>query len=120
MGSAGSVGINYREANDALGKKDFAHCLKISRKEVKEILHCLELIEAANSSFKKEVKAFYQEATELKNIFFLLLIERNRAWILSIACPPAGGEFVICLYLVSWLLYLYIIYIFLIFFYEKF
>ncbi|MCF7906975.1 four helix bundle protein [Patescibacteria group bacterium] len=68
VGSAGSVGANYREANDALGKKDFAHRLKISRKEAKETLHWLELIEVANPSFKKEVKALYQEATELKNI----------------------------------------------------
>jgi len=28
VGSAGSVGANYREANDALGKKDFVHRLK--------------------------------------------------------------------------------------------
>ena len=68
VGSAGSVGANYREANDALGKKDFAHRLKISRKEAKETLHWLELIEVANPSFKKEIKVLYQEATELKNI----------------------------------------------------
>ncbi len=34
--SAGSVGANYREANDALGKKDFYMRLKICRKEAKE------------------------------------------------------------------------------------
>ena len=39
VGSAGSVGANYREANDALGKKDFIHRLRISRKEAKEIVH---------------------------------------------------------------------------------
>ncbi len=37
--SAGSIGANYREANDALGNKDFLHRLKISRKEAKETLH---------------------------------------------------------------------------------
>ena len=31
-GSSGSVGANYREANDALGKKDFIMRIKISRK----------------------------------------------------------------------------------------
>ena len=36
VGSAGSIGANYREANDALGKKDFCHRLKIARKEAKE------------------------------------------------------------------------------------
>jgi len=39
VGSAGSIGANYREANDALGKKDFLHRLKISRKEAKETIH---------------------------------------------------------------------------------
>jgi four helix bundle protein len=34
--SSGSIGANYREANDALGKKDFIHRIKISRKESKE------------------------------------------------------------------------------------
>ncbi len=37
--SAGSLGENYREANDALGKKDFVHRLRIARKEAKETLY---------------------------------------------------------------------------------
>ena len=39
VGSSGSIGANYREANDALGKKDFIHRLKISRREAKETIH---------------------------------------------------------------------------------
>ena len=50
-GSAGSVGANYREANDSLGGKDFIFRLKISRKEAKEVIHWLELIEIANPDF---------------------------------------------------------------------
>ena len=34
--SSGSVGANYIEANEALGKKDFVYHLRISRKEAKE------------------------------------------------------------------------------------
>jgi four helix bundle protein len=34
--SSGSVGANYIEANEALGKKDFLMRLRISRKEAKE------------------------------------------------------------------------------------
>ncbi len=34
--SSGSVGANYREANEALSKKDFIMRIKISRKEAKE------------------------------------------------------------------------------------
>mgnify|MGYP001596983445 CR=1 FL=1 len=34
--SSGSVGANYIEANESLGKKDFSMRIKISRKEAKE------------------------------------------------------------------------------------
>ena len=34
--SAGSVGANYIEANESLGKKDFRMRIKICRKEAKE------------------------------------------------------------------------------------
>ena len=36
--SGTSIGANYLEANDALGKKDFLHRLRISRKEAKETI----------------------------------------------------------------------------------
>lgn len=68
VGSAGSVGANYREANDALGKKDFIMRLKISRKEAKEVIHWLELIREANPEFKEESEILKKEAIELKNI----------------------------------------------------
>jgi len=70
VGSGGSVGANYREANDALGKKDLIMRMRIARKEAKEVLHWLELIEEANlePEFTDEVKELMQEARELKNI----------------------------------------------------
>ena len=68
VGSAGSIGANYREANDALGKKDFIHRLKISRKETKEAIHWLELIEEANPQFKPRMQDLKQEGKELRNI----------------------------------------------------
>jgi len=54
VGSTGSIGANYREANDALGKKNFILRLKISRKEAKEAIHWLILIAEANPDFKLE------------------------------------------------------------------
>ncbi len=56
VGSAGSVGANYREANDALGKKDFAQRLRIARREAKEVIHWLELIKEANPEFKSRMQ----------------------------------------------------------------
>src|SRR3989338_1362090 len=56
VGSAGSMGANYREANDALGDKDFLLRMRIARKEAKECLHWLELIITANPEFKNEMQ----------------------------------------------------------------
>ena len=42
--SSGSAGSNYREANEALSKKDFLMRIKICRKEAKESAYWLKLI----------------------------------------------------------------------------
>ena len=75
VGSAGSIGAKYREANDALGKKDFIHRLKISRKETKETIHWLVLIEEANPEIKDRVGGLMKEAIELKNILSSIIIK---------------------------------------------
>ncbi|MBN1367452.1 MAG: four helix bundle protein [Dehalococcoidales bacterium] len=46
--AAGSVGANYIEANEAESKKDFAHRIRICRKEAKESRYWLNLIKSAN------------------------------------------------------------------------
>lgn len=78
VGSAGSIGANYREANDALGDKDFIHRLKISRKEAKETIHWLELIEEANLEMKQKIQPLMQEARELKNILLAIIIKSEK------------------------------------------
>ena len=47
--SSGSVGANYREANESLSKKDFLLRIKISRKEAKESAYWLRLIHETNN-----------------------------------------------------------------------
>ncbi|OHA20494.1 MAG: hypothetical protein A2849_00670 [Candidatus Taylorbacteria bacterium RIFCSPHIGHO2_01_FULL_51_15] len=76
-GSAGSIGANYREANDALGTKDFVHKLKISRREAKETIHWLELIVVANPSVEKKVSLLIKEAIELRNILSSIISKVN-------------------------------------------
>jgi four helix bundle protein len=71
--SAGSVGANYREANDALGTKDFLMRLKISRKEAKETHFWLELIIEANPNLKKRIESLFQESLELKKILSTII-----------------------------------------------
>jgi len=67
--SAASVGANYVEAGEALGKNDFKHRLRISRKEAKETSYWLELILEINSILSKDIEALSQESKELRNIF---------------------------------------------------
>ncbi len=73
VGSAGSVGANYREANDSLGKKDLIMRMKISRKEAKEAMHWLDLIEEANPELKSRMQEIKQESLELKNILSAII-----------------------------------------------
>jgi four helix bundle protein len=68
--ASGSVGANYIEANDSLGKKDFVMRIKISRKEAKESRYWLRLLDTGGKeSLEKTRGALSQEATELMNIF---------------------------------------------------
>ncbi|TSC85702.1 MAG: S23 ribosomal protein [Microgenomates group bacterium Gr01-1014_7] len=67
--SAGSIGANYREANDSLGKKDFVMRLKISRKESKETYYWLQLITHSNSFLKESIDPLLDECSQLIRIF---------------------------------------------------
>ena len=64
-----SVGANYREANEALSRKDFVHRMKITRKETKEATYWLELVEAANPGCEEDIRCLAQESRELRSIF---------------------------------------------------
>ena len=59
--SAGSIGANYIEANESLGKKDFLMRIRICRKEAKETRYWLKLLE--------EEGKLINEVTELMKIF---------------------------------------------------
>jgi four helix bundle protein len=67
--AGGSVGANYREANDTLTKKDFVYKIGICLREAKEANYCLELGLEANSDFKDEIDKLLQETVELRKIF---------------------------------------------------
>ena len=72
--ASGSVGANYIEANEALGKKDFKMRIKISRKESKESRYWLKLIDTnGNPDLRTEQETLIKEATELMNIFGAIL-----------------------------------------------
>ena len=72
--SSSSVGANYIEANESLGKKDFAMRIKICRKEAKESAYWLRLIQETNDSVSKDkLSQLMIEANELKKIFSAIL-----------------------------------------------
>ena len=73
--ASGSVGANYREANESLSKKDFLMRLKISRKEAKESAYWLRLIHETNNNLKNasDAQSLILEANELKKIFSSIL-----------------------------------------------
>jgi four helix bundle protein len=65
--STGSVGANYIEANESLGKKDFVMHARIARKEAKESRYWLQLIEC--SEYLQPLRdQLIQESTELLKI----------------------------------------------------
>jgi len=67
--SSGSVGANYIEANESLSKKDFVMRVKICRKEAKETVYWLKLLEIQSEAEEILRMKMIQEATELMKIF---------------------------------------------------
>ena len=67
--SSCSVGANYIEANESLGRKDFLMRIKICRKEAKESIYWLRLIDLKEKSGNKQRNTLILEATELMKIF---------------------------------------------------
>ena len=69
VGSSGSIGANYCEANESESRKDFIHKMAIAKKEIKETKHWLRLMSRTNEKLENEAKILWQEAQELLLIF---------------------------------------------------
>ncbi|MFZ2152586.1 MAG: four helix bundle protein [Microgenomates group bacterium] len=69
VGSSGSIGANYCEANGSESRKDFIHKLKISLKEIKETKHWIRLLGTAEPTVKPELIPLWNEIEELYLIF---------------------------------------------------
>jgi len=67
--SGTSVGANYREANRARSRADFANKIKICESEANETVFWLEIIENMNWIPIEILKPVLQEANELLAIF---------------------------------------------------
>ncbi len=69
VGSGGSLGANYCEANEAESKRDFIHKIGICKKETKETKHWLRLLATSNPEIKDSLKLIWKETHELLLIF---------------------------------------------------
>ena len=86
--ASGAVGANYVEGNEALGQKDFAMRMRISRKEAKECRYWLQLVDLESAPQLSARRAeLLQEADELTKIFGAIIRNttgRNR--------PPSSHD----------------------------
>ena len=74
--SSGSVGANYMEASDSLGKADELMKLKISRREAKESIHWLSLILVyENGQLENDRKYLIAEAEQIKKILSAIILK---------------------------------------------
>ena len=72
--SSGSVGANYIEANESLGKKDFLMRLRIARKEAKESGYWLRLLDVgSDTALAAERDSLVGESVELMKILGAIL-----------------------------------------------
>ncbi len=65
--SAGSIGANYREANEGLGHKDFLMKVRVARREAKETIYWLELTECREAELGEKAR-LVDEATQIMKI----------------------------------------------------
>ncbi|MEJ7827199.1 MAG: four helix bundle protein, partial [Segetibacter sp.] len=72
--ASGSVGANYIEANESLGRADLRMRIKISRKEAKEAIYFLGLLQTSEvPELDNEREFLVNEAIQLKKIFSKML-----------------------------------------------
>ena len=74
--ASGSVGANYIEANESLGKKDFRMHIRIACKESKESAYWLKLVSVIDGKMDEERLRLVREAGELVSIFGAILRKR--------------------------------------------
>ncbi|HEV7781145.1 MAG TPA: four helix bundle protein [Chitinophagaceae bacterium] len=72
--ASGSVGANYIEANENVGPGDLRYRIKVSRKESKESMHFLGLVEVfGNKELEEERTWLIDEVSQLRKIFSSML-----------------------------------------------
>lgn len=76
--SASSVGANYREANRAESREDFAHKLSIALKEANESAYWFEVLSGLYED-STELQILTKEAGELRSLLQSIIASVKRA-----------------------------------------
>ena len=72
--SSGSMGANYIEANESLSKRDFVMRIKICKKESKETIYWLKMLDLdSKPQLEERRENLINEAGELMKIFGSIL-----------------------------------------------
>lgn len=66
--SATSIGANIQEALGGMSKKEFVHCMNITKKEERETLYCLKLLYEINEDKREKIDMLINENIELINM----------------------------------------------------
>lgn len=75
--SGTSIGANYCEANGASSKKDFKNKIFICKKEAKETMYWLRLLETSIDENRNTIRSLWKEAHELTLIFSKIASNTN-------------------------------------------
>lgn len=85
--ASGSVGANYIEASDDLGKADERMKIKIARREAKESVHFLDLILIyGDEQLETEKAGLVDEAQQIRKILSASLINWNKEFKTAHSC----------------------------------
>ena len=76
--SASSVGANYREANRAESREDFAHKLSIALKEANESAYWFEVLSGLYEE-SNELQSLVKEASELRSLLQSIIASVRRS-----------------------------------------
>jgi four helix bundle protein len=71
--SGTSIGANIQEAQSAMSKKDFIHCVQISLKEARETKFWIELITESNLLSFSKTKELVDENDQLIRILTIII-----------------------------------------------
>ena len=77
--ASGSVGANYIEASDDLGKQDERMKIKIARREAKESVYWLELVlTSADPSLELKRESLIDEGNQIRKILSAIIIKLSQ------------------------------------------